>query len=165
MTFFVSLDVGAVMAPAASRDLDFEGDLDEIAIPLCGLLADAGAVFSAGGFGDEKWPVDIRYDFAGLVPDLPAVVQGIRHGSPVELDFFEQGLERTVTVAFEADRAVLDCRSSGRWVPSQPSDQMPRAAFESMIDDLVAGFLRAVAVVAPEVAGAAALDGLRGPDD
>jgi len=161
VTFFVKLDVSAVKAPAVDHDIDLKGDLDEIAIPLCDLLADAGAIFSAGGFGDERWPVDVRYDFAGLVPDLPAIVDGIKHESPVELDFFEQGLQRTVSAEFEGDRAKLNCRSFGKWVPTQPSDEMPRTAFESMINDLVAGFLQAVAVVVPELASAAALTGLR----
>ena len=161
MTFFVKLDVSAVKAPAVDHDIDLEGDLDEIAIPLCDLLADAGAVFSAGGFGDERWPVDVRYDFAGLVPDLPAVVSGIKHQSPVDLDFFEQGIQRTVSAELEGDLAKLSCRSFGKWVPTQPSDEMPRTAFELMINDLVVGFLQATAIVVPELASATALTCLR----
>lgn len=136
------------------RDLaEAAEDLDSAALLLCDLLEEAGGVFRAGGFDQEPWRVDVRFDLASIVPQLPALLESLESGEQAELDFFEQGTQRAVTAAYDGDRVRLQCRSYGKWRPQVPSEAADRAEFARMVRGLARGFAESLDVVAPEVAG------------
>ena len=153
MPFKLELHISGIRELPGHEQVEATEDLELLALPLCELLSDAGAVFVAGGFGDDDWPVDVRYDLASVVPQFPALLASLESGSSAEIDFFEQGIQRTVAVTYEGDRVHLQCHSSGRWKPAFPEEQMSRARFSGMVSDLTRHFSKAVTVVAPEISG------------
>ncbi|MFC0437395.1 hypothetical protein [Kutzneria buriramensis] len=151
MTFEIEIDTSEAIRASGTGSTDLRGDLDELALPLCDLLDEAGVKFRAGGFGDDQWPVDVRFDLASIIPQLPSVIDSLNSGSDTELDFFEQGIQRLIVITFHGDQAVLKCHSSGKWKPRELQEERSRRDLGDMLIRFVNKLSAAVSLVAPEL--------------
>src|SRR5688500_7612035 len=77
---------------------DYDESLDNITSILCDVcdaLQDAGeGELVVSGFGQDRWPLDIRTDLSVLLEQLPEAIRCVCSGVEAELDFYEQGVER-----------------------------------------------------------------------
>lgn len=142
-------------APDGAGVLDEDEPIEDpmtLAIEVCPVLEDLGAGFVAGGFGEERWPVDVATDLATVVPQLPDLIAALRAGAPGVLDFFEQGIEQVVSFTPQGDTVELRCESRGGWKPPTSVENADLAATQAMLTDLAVGFSREVVRLFPGLA-------------
>ena len=97
MNFLIQLEPGPneIDDEAGSEfDLESEGSLQELAIGGCSELERAGYIFRVEGFGRGVWPVDVRYDMATVIEQLPDLIKALELGQSTGLDFYAQGIAR-----------------------------------------------------------------------
>ncbi|GAA4498272.1 hypothetical protein GCM10023191_043190 [Actinoallomurus oryzae] len=143
-------------APDGAGVLDEDEPIDDpmtFAIEVCPVLEDLGVGFVAGGFGEERWPVDVATDLATIVPQLRDLIAALGAGAPGMLEFFEQGIERRVSFTPQGDTVELHCESWGGWRPPTPVEHADLGATRAMLTDLAVGFSREVARLLPALAG------------
>ena len=51
------------------------------------------ARFIVSGFGQARWPVDVRTDLCVLLEQLPSALLALASDAPFEIDFYEQGIQ------------------------------------------------------------------------
>ena len=114
-TFEIRLaDIAAGAEPRCNQDVvSGGGELAPIMSAICRWLARYELVrFEVSGFGQEKWPVDVSVDLAVVAEQIPGVLQGLLEQREVELDFYEQGIQRLLTFERATDDEVtVSCRS------------------------------------------------------
>jgi hypothetical protein len=141
-----------VSAPAAEYDARYD-DIRSIIMDLCDALADSGGFeFRVAAFGDGCWPVDVRTDLATVLEQLPRCLEACRRGAPFELDFFEQGVERTIEFSPADGRYVAHCRSRTNWTPDPETESIEVGAVRAMLDGLKRTFCEICERVLPETA-------------
>lgn len=117
---------------------------------ICGRLAEAGIVaFEVSGFGDDHWPVDVWCDLAVVVEQLPDALENLQSGRPVEIDFFEQGIERTVSGDVFGEWVTLVCVSGTDWQPSPSQETCNTEQLRLMWVSFLGDFRQAAALVLP----------------
>lgn len=89
----------------------------ELAIAGAKALDGAGCIFTVSGFGQEQWPVNMAYDGSSVVEQLPQVINGLKMGQAVEIDFYGQGVERCITFSPREDLVSVGCSSRLDWQP------------------------------------------------
>lgn len=161
MTFRIELIVeGALPACLRSPDVELPRDgtlsahdeLVHVLTAQCRALARTGGVsFVVGGFGQERWPVDVETDLPVALEQLPGVLSALRlRRAPFELNFYEQGVERYLTgtptdnvVRFECASMALD------WSPSPAVEKVDLSEAERMFRALRTSYTTAVERVCP----------------
>jgi hypothetical protein len=114
-------------------DPEFD-DFTSIITDVCEELESEGATFSVGGFGQERWPVDVRTDLALLVEQLPVTIRRLKAGIPCHLGFWEQGVQRILQITYTDAEARIECQSMlGRWQPSPATITMPTSQLVEML--------------------------------
>lgn len=127
-------------------------DLESLVIDACLLLSETDCRFIAGGFGDDEWPVDVRYDLSSVIEQLPELLMNLRADKQGILDFFGQGIERWLEF-FPAKRLVeIRCRSGTDWEPNPTIEHANLDHLETMLVNLATGFARALRKVSPDLA-------------
>ncbi len=156
-TFRMRLDVPAGLAGCSGcpDPLAYSSALDDVRSifsDLCGVFADQGGFnFVVAGFGE--WRATVRTDLMVVLEQLPAILAALRTEQPAELDFFEQGLQRSVWIRTAGGEVVLSCTSRlPSWTPPGDEIRMPRAELENMLKDLAQAFLDAANVACPGMA-------------
>jgi hypothetical protein len=142
MRFAIELgDLGRVkLAPATEPE-----DLASIIAAVCTALADADtARFKVSGFGDDAWPVDVRFDLAVIVPQLPKAIAAVRQNRDAELDFFAQGVERIVRFSPRNTSYLATCRSRIGWEPRPASLILRSNELLALLQGLARDFIAAV---------------------
>lgn len=77
-------------------DTHFQETFREWHLQVCDFLQySAGATFEATVLGNQ-WTLDVAYDFACIITELPILINCINHGQEARLSFFEQGVERDI---------------------------------------------------------------------
>jgi hypothetical protein len=129
-------------------------DVQSIITNVChGIAGAGGALFHVSGFGQDTWPVDITTDLPVLLEQLPAVLHGLEQGEPdVTLDFYEQGIERTIRFENDGDHIVACCESMTDWVPNPSQERLLRRELCAMLGQVRETFMQFTARVAPELA-------------
>jgi len=127
---------------------------------LCSSLEESGcAEFMVSGFGQEKWPVDVRTDLLTVLEQLPSIVEALRLGAnEFELDFFEQGVQRRVTFESGGDELSATCYSGTDWQPNPRTIHVHPSEIRKLISSLRDNFLHHAATRCPSSAGWPALD-------
>lgn len=115
---------------------------------IMSLLADVGEAlasdrtirFKVSGFGDDAWPVDIRTDLVVVVQQVPAAIASLRSARELDLDFFEQGVERFIHGAVRGTSVTLTCRSFTKWEPNPSTVEMEVEPLLAMLVAFLAEF-------------------------
>ena len=135
------------------RTYDFELDsIISILSDLCEFAQSHRGVFNVGGFGQARWPVDVRTDLCVVLEQLPEVLKAVRSGNSVVLDFYEQGIERRLTFAPSGEECEVTCAAfSPYWNPSPATERIGREVLEHMLAAVLDEFLNFLRRVAPEL--------------
>lgn len=118
----------------------FDKDNDDlISISIFGTTAlkQAGYAFIVHGFGQSPWPVDIDYDGAIVIEQLPALLSGLSAGRDVVIDFPGQGIERKIEVRQADDEnCILTCSSITSWQPAPAQEFILKSNLVRMLTTL-----------------------------
>ncbi len=142
----ISMDLIQVGAtPPEEPDSAYEDDLHDvnaIIMDMCEALADTKSfVFRIGGFGEERWPVDVATDLSVVLEQLPLALGATTRRLPFELDLYEQGIERRLEFVPTGDRYQITCRYIGSGVEPTVED-IPADVLEKMLCDLGRAFCK-----------------------
>ena len=143
--------------PRAARELSprlydpDEDDVRSIVMDVCDVL-DWSAEFLIAGFGQARWPVDVRTDLAVFLEQLPDAVQALRARERAVIDLYEQGIERTLEFVPQGDRCAVRCVSRTDWAPDPAVEEMEIKALEDMLLAVRTEFLNALGQLAPSLA-------------
>ncbi|GAA1765891.1 hypothetical protein GCM10009681_41200 [Luedemannella helvata] len=140
--------VTVIPTVAMPSDLDF----DSVVMELCQVLSETDCTFRIGGFGQSNWPVDVRYDLSTLVEQLPDVLSQIRSRELAEIDFYGQGVERTLRFGVGEERVFVSCISRTRWVPDPAEEELGYSELLSMLESVAAEFSESVQLIWPQLA-------------
>lgn len=100
-------------------------DIRSILISLCRQIDEQdGCVFKISGFGQEKWPVDVKTDLPVLLEQLPQIFSAIELYQDFQLDFYEQGIERYIDFNYKNGYYNLVCKSLTNWTPKPVMEEM-----------------------------------------
>ena len=129
-----------------------ENDYASTVMGLCDVLALAGARFHVAGFGLDDWRLDVSYDLSAVVEQLPGFIRSLMFGAPTQLDFYSQGIERTLEFQPAGEKCRITCISRTSWVPSPQRIEMKTHDVIAMCQELAKDFASAVAIAAPSLA-------------
>ncbi|WP_134661359.1 MULTISPECIES: hypothetical protein [unclassified Amycolatopsis] len=123
------------VAPMLNGDLDY----DALVIEACQVLATTDCAFTVRGFGGS-WPVDVAYDLSTLVEQLPGLLRDLRARHDGEIDFYGQGIERTLHFRPLAGQVQVTCMSRTSWTPDPAVEVIDGTRLEEMILRLMSAF-------------------------
>lgn len=138
----------AAPAPELDEDLD---DVTALIGRICAILAEAGSFeFHVSGFGDERWPVDIRTDLAVFLEQVPEAIHALDRGDDeFTIDFYEQGIERSLRFMRRGDAVSVHCESMTNWAPDASEEIVSIDALRAMLTAVAAKFVHLAREVAP----------------
>ena len=136
-----------------ARYNDDEDDVRSVLADLCGALAETeGVRFAVRGFGQDVWPVDVRTDLCTVLEQLPDCLHKLALGRECALDFYEQGIERTLRFLPRGEDVEIVCESHlQNWRPSPNSFREPVGQILSMLRRLSEDFLYLAEKVGPKL--------------
>ena len=156
--FFVALEAPShvpryVDCPEPSKYSDDLDDVRSVLADLCDVLAEVeGVRFVARGFDQVPWRATVRTDLAVALEQVPDVLTRLKAEQSVELDFFEQGLERTVRFSGTGPDVTVICASRQlTWRPQLEAITMNRQVVVDMLQQLGDTFLRVAADACPRL--------------
>ena len=124
-------------------------DVRSILMDVCKLLA-GKLNFSASGFGQAVWPVDVSTDLPIFLEQLPSARNALAAGQSGQIDFYEQGLERSLIFSVEgADACRVTCQSWSSWQPDPTEETLELRRLQEMLANVQATFLRAMEAAFP----------------
>lgn len=140
----MKFELGLPGKPQSQVPRAYDPDVDDvraILIDVCDLASRDGS-FVVSGFGQDRWPVDVRTDLAVLLEQLPEVLLAIESGAPFAIDFYEQGVRRRISFSPADDGYVAECMSFGKWQPNPVVEQIDRAALLRNLTAVLDEFMR-----------------------
>jgi len=139
-----------------SRELPiraYDPELDDVG-SILGDLCEAvknEALFVVSAFGQDRWPVDVRTDLVIFLEQLPRALHEIQLGLPAVLDFYEQGIERTLSFSPVGDQYSVTCLSLTDWRPVPAIEVIGREPLETMLKRVMEKFLGLIGKIAPSL--------------
>lgn len=123
---------------------------------ICEALQDWGALrFVVSGFGESEWPSDVKTELCIAMEQLPEIAHWLSSAdreSICALDFYEQGVERYLTISYVNQQALeIKCESRTLWKPNPESEFVSVEEFRLMLASLVQDLIRCGRAVAPGV--------------
>ena len=138
--------------PLTIRTYDPElDDVRSILGDVCEWL-EPHAEFVVSGFGQDRWPTDVRTDLLVLLEQLPGALHTLASGAPFEIDFYEQGIQRKVVFTPAEDAYLAKCLSYGTWEPNPAVERIERDSLEAMLVMLREQFMRLLRMASPDLA-------------
>jgi hypothetical protein len=138
-------------APRDNSLMSEEEGLARAIDEICAWLAKNDAVrFEVAGFG-STWRVDVATDLSVVAEQLPTVLAGLRRSREVELDFYEQGIQRVVTFDRADEQVVrVSCRSGlAAWSPMPGELLMKRRDVVQMLETFARTFIEVANAACP----------------
>lgn len=138
--------------PLLSRAYDCESD------DVRSIIHDACQTFGAlsnfwiSGFGQNPWPLDVTTDLPAFLEELPSIIRAVQRGMPAEIDFYEQGVERSIRLSPDGDDYLAECMSMTAWQPDPKIERVSSKKLEEMLLNSKEMFMSALTVMAPELA-------------
>ncbi|WP_398497949.1 hypothetical protein [Variovorax sp.] len=145
----VAPDLPAGALAACTYDPN-DDDVRSILADACEAL-EGHAEFLIAGFGQDRWPVDLRTDLAVFLEQMPDALRAVRSGEEAEIDLYEQGIERTLELQPRGAGYAVRCVSRTDWQPVPEVDAFEGRAIETMLLGVRDAFLQALARLAPEL--------------
>jgi hypothetical protein len=148
----ISLEVPeSVSVEIVNDQPEYDDELDDIRSLLgsiCESMAEDPGIKFVVTFKDELWPTDVETDLLTLLEQLPEVRKRLE--TPFDLDFYEQGLERTLHFTPLGDNLLVRCDSSHpTWKAPKHPAQILRADFRASISEVVVRFSDVAATIRP----------------
>lgn len=134
----------------------YEEELDDVRSiinSVCESLAEtSSADFVVSGFGQDRWPVDVRTDLPIFLEQLPNAIAAVESNASFLLDFYEQGIERVVCFEPQGDHYFARCESQAEWRPDPAIESISRLELRRMLSDVRESFMQFLSRNAPRVA-------------
>ncbi|WP_157903136.1 hypothetical protein [Cupriavidus malaysiensis] len=127
-----------------------DDDVRSILWDVCQAIGQRGE-FLVSGFGQDHWPVDVQTDLPVFLEQLPSAIMAVSEGMPTEIEFYEQGIERSITLMLEGGVYVAACKSSMStcWQTNSISEEVDREELKEMLLAVREVFMRFFADTAP----------------
>ncbi|MDR2031587.1 MAG: hypothetical protein LBP86_04875 [Azoarcus sp.] len=148
MVLFVK-DLSGIRVPDRTYDPELE-DVGSILTDICREL-EYGLEFVVSGFGQDRWPVDVSVDLAIILEQFPEIFCAIREGTQLNIDFYEQGVERYIKLTPDKEYYVAECTSISKWQPNPNVERIHRSNLEKMLLDIKETFISVLEKVAPNL--------------
>jgi hypothetical protein len=142
-------NLSGMQVSARIDELELE-DVRFLLADICRELED-GVEFAVSGFGQDKWPVDVPVDLAIILEQFPEIFCAIREGTQLNIDFYEQGIERYIKLTPDGEHYVAVCTSMTTWQPNPDTEIIRRADLEKMLLDVKETFIGVLEKVAPNL--------------
>lgn len=127
---------------------DSEDDIRSILMDVCKALSDK-LNFSVSGFGQARWPVDASTDLPVFIEQLPHALNALASGEAAQIDFYEQGLERSLTFFVEKNLCRVLCQSWSSWKPVPTEEILELGCVREMLGSVQTTFLRVLEAAFP----------------
>lgn len=140
-------------AQIAERDYDATlDDVRSILFDVCQKF-DVQSRFVVSGFGQTTWPVAVDTDLPLLLEQLPESIAAVEKSMATNLDFYEQGLERTLSFVPIAPYYEVTCHSATSWQPAPFHETIGRLELLRILKVILFEFLRALETLSPQALG------------
>ena len=116
-------------------------DASSILSDICDFAHDYGN-FVVSGFGQERWPTDVRTDLLVFLGQLPGALTSVKSNLPFDIDFYEQGLERRLSFLPAEHDYIASCSSYGNWTPDPAVEHVDRDSLLAMLASVRDEFMR-----------------------
>ncbi len=128
------------------QEREYDKELDNevsVILDICNILQGIDTVIlKVSGFGDDNWLVDCGFDLPCVLEVLPHIINQISENSyNFEIDFFEQGTERTVFFEDSGVQVSLECVSRTDWQPNPKKIIMQKDDIKSMFKNFRDDFI------------------------
>jgi hypothetical protein len=124
----------------------------------CELLTELNCQFEVAGFGSSPWPVDITYDLSTLLEQIPLLAQSLGEDQNAEVDFYGQGLERTLSFSRIDSYVEIRCISRTEWLPTPEVERIDFDDLMRMLGHLVFNFTMGLEFIGVDVASTPPFD-------
>ncbi|MGW2508443.1 hypothetical protein ACWC0A_03230 [Streptomyces scopuliridis] len=153
MTFEFSLSCPSEFTASslASEPLEDSDEYEYLVMRACGILSEIGCKFHIAGFGSEDWGFDVSYDMSTLMEQLPDLLLGLASDGCGEIDFYSQGVERTVIFERVGEAYALRCHSRTPWKPYPEVEYVDFPRMEAMLTELISKFLSGLEAASSEI--------------
>ncbi|TQN32861.1 hypothetical protein FHX37_2847 [Haloactinospora alba] len=125
-----------------------EEGYEEMVMEACEYLENTDCGLRVRGFG-EDWPVDVGYDLSTVMEELPDLIESIRATGSGEIDFYAQGMERTLSFSTNGEEVEITCASTTSWRPDPRTEKMGTSELDRMLVSLAVNFGRSVEFISP----------------
>lgn len=134
---------------------NYSDDLDSVVsihADICEAIQQVGAAeFIVSGFGEDRWPVDVHTDLLTILEQLPEAVAALSENRQFLVDFYEQGMERTLTFSPQGDTWRVNCTSRTSWRPNPEECEVPHNRLVKLLHELVCEFGAIARSVCPQL--------------
>lgn len=127
-----------------------EDDIRSILMDVCQAIGEQSD-FVVSGFGQERWPVDVKTDLPIFLEQLPSALRGVHDGVAADIDFYEQGIERSIALEPADQKYLVTCVSRTHWQPNPTIEEIPSEDLEEMLLSAREAFMRVLADMAPQL--------------
>jgi hypothetical protein len=138
-----------VRMPVRQYDPEFD-DIRSILVDVCQFIGKEG-LFRISGFGETNWPVTLDSDLPVFLEQLPGVLRDVFGAKLTEIDFYEQGIERTVILNPVENFYELSCTSQTHWQPSPKVERISQVDLKQMLAKALETFINLVRMIAPDL--------------
>ena len=116
--------------------------LFEVIMNLCDCISEFKcARFYVVGFADLQWNVDVRTDLSTVLTELLENIKKLKKGENVNIDFYEQGVERSIAIQIIDEYAFLSCTDLDGNAISSVIERMPIQMLIDMLLKLIVNFI------------------------
>jgi hypothetical protein len=138
-----------IQIPIRHYDFDID-DIRSILTDIC-QFTDNICCFQISGFGQDNWPVTTNTDLPVLLEQLPKVLKDISLGNSTEIEFYEQGIERTIVFKPVKNLYELSCISQNNWQPNPKEERISTIDLIKMMSNFLENFISLAQNTAPQL--------------
>jgi hypothetical protein len=147
----IELRLKAVRDFATRTYSSSEDDVRSILIDVC-RAAESQSEFVLSGFGQQRWPVDVGTDLPVLLEQLPSVLRAVSQNMMAAIDFYEQGVERSILLEPVGNRYIATCASQTDWQPNPAMEDISGDELAEMLLIAREAFMSFLAEMSPNLA-------------
>ncbi len=107
--------------------------------------------FRISGFGQSHWPVDVMTDLPVFLEELPSITRAVQRRMPAEINFYEQGVERSIKLTPTDDGYIAECVSMTSWRPDPNLERISCEELEEMLLASKEAFMSALTDLASDL--------------
>lgn len=150
--FRLSCPSAGTVSSLAEGELEDRSDYEYLSMMGCRVLSGQGCTFHISGFGSDDWRFDVEYDMSTLVEQIPKFVEGLAVSGNAEIDFYSQGVERSVSAERADGELLLRCHSRTSWKPQPATERISVLKMEVMIAEFMSEFSLSLKRAGSEIA-------------
>ena len=131
----------------------YDPELDNISsilVDVCQFISKE-SFFRVSGFGEMNWPATLDTDLPVFLEQLPGILSAVFLAKLTNIDFYEQGIERTVFLNPVKSFYELSCTSQTHWQPNPQFERISQVDLKQMLAQVLETFINLVRMIAPDL--------------